>query len=213
MAAIRDTQNGRRYGQVQFVNEVVDFISTAQGRQPCYDLLIALRAQQRGIAPSVTSVTMGEVPGVPKELQGRTFEIVDGESDAEKSDRQFREDRYLKPEEAADLLRVDARTVKRWAQSGKLAGFRTPGGHWRISEGSVRAMQRGDQSTGSLARPMIAAVAVAEIDLGPCAVCGDPMLAGEEYVSVIDVSVDGTITEVSNQHAGCHPGEHDARYA
>lgn len=213
MAAIFDAQNGRRYGQVQFVNAVVDFITTVEGREPCYALLDALRALQEGVAPSVTSITLGHVRGVPKQLQGSKYELVDGESDAEKSDRRFREDRYLKPEEAADLLRVDARTVKRWAQSGKLAGFRTPGGHWRISAGSVRAMQRSDQSTGSLARPMIAAVAVAEIDLGPCAVCGDPMLAGEDYVSAIDVSVDGTITKVSNQHSGCHPSEHDARYA
>jgi len=203
MAAIRDRQSGKRFGQVQFVNEVVDFITTAEGRQPCYDLLDALQAQQGGVAPSVVSVTLGEVRGVPKELQGRTFEIVEGESDAEKVDREWREDRYLKPQEAAARLRVDARTVKRWAQSGRLAGFRTPGGHWRISGESVRAMQRGDQPTHIEAGPMTTAVAVAEIDLGPCAVCGDPMLAGEEYVSVIEVSVDGTITKVSNQHATC----------
>ena len=78
--------------------------------------------------------------------------LVDGESDAEKFDSDWREAKYLKPQEAAELLRVDARTVKRWAQSGKLNGFRTPGGHWRISEGSVRAMQRGNQSTGLLSK-------------------------------------------------------------
>ena len=196
MPAIRDTQNGRRYGQVQFVNEVVDFISTAQGRQPCYDLLDGLQARQSGAALSDTAVTLGEVPGVPKELQGRTFEIVDGESDAEKFDREWREAKYLKPQEAAALLRVDARTVKRWAQQGKLDGFRTPGGHWRIDEEAVRRMLHGRG-------PMTTDVAAAEIDLGPCAVCGAPMLAGDEYVSVIETSANGTITKVGNQHAAC----------
>ena len=46
MAAILDVQNGRRYGQVQFVNEVVDYIATAAGRRPCYDLLEGLQARQ-----------------------------------------------------------------------------------------------------------------------------------------------------------------------
>lgn len=202
MPAIRDTQNDRRYGQVQFVNEVVDFISTAQGRQPCYDLLDGLQARQSGAALSDTAVTLGEVPGVPKELQGRTFEIVDGESDAEKFDREWREAKYLKPQEAAALLRVDARTVKRWAQQGKLGGFRTPGGHWRIDEESLRKMQSGDHvHVGE--RELITAVAIAEVDLGACGVCSVPVLAGEEYVSVVQVSVDGTITRVSNNHAGC----------
>ena len=68
--------------------------------------------------------------------------LVDGESDAAKRDREFREARYLRPQEAATLLRVDARTVKRWAHQGKLTGFRTPGGHWRIAESSVRAIQQ-----------------------------------------------------------------------
>jgi len=140
---------------------------------------------------------------VPNELQGRTFDFVDGECDAEKFDREWREAKYLKPQEAAALLRVDARTVKRWAQQGKLDGFRTPGGHWRIERESLRRMQQQRQPTRLEGSRLATAVAVAEVDLGPCAVCGDPMLAEEEYVSVIEVSVDGTITKVSNQHATC----------
>jgi excisionase family DNA binding protein len=201
VAAILDIQNGRRYGQVQFVNEVVDYITTAEGRQPCYDLLETLQARQESIAnsaSSTTSVTLGNVRGIPEQLQGRTFEIVDGESDAEKLDRQWRKATYLKPQEAAALLRVDGRTVKRWAQQGKLDGFRTPGGHWRIDEEAVRRMLHGRG-------PMTTDVAVAEIDLGPCAVCGAPMLAGDEYVSVIETSANGTITKVSNRHAACAP--------
>jgi excisionase family DNA binding protein len=56
---------------------------------------------------------------------------------------------YLKPAEIAAMLRVNARTVKRWAQQGKLDGFQTPGGHWRITEESVWAMQR----SGATERP------------------------------------------------------------
>ena len=47
MAAILDAQNGKRFGQVQFVNEVVDFITTAEGRQPCYDLLDGLHSDRQ----------------------------------------------------------------------------------------------------------------------------------------------------------------------
>ena len=203
MAAILDTQNGKRFGQVQFVNEVVDFITTAEGRQPCYDLLDGLHSKHAGRPSVVSAITLGDVSGVPKHLRGNTYLLVDGESDAEKFDSEWREAKYLKPQEAAGLLRVDARTVKRWAQIGKLAGFRTPGGHWRIDQEAVQRMQRGGQ-------PMTTAASVAEIDAGRCAVCAEAILAGEECVSVIAVSVDGTITKVSNQHATC-PGTHPPR--
>jgi len=196
VAAILDRQSGKRYGQVQFLNEVVDFITSGEGRQPCYDLLDGLHSMQAGRPSAVSVVTLGDEPGIPKHLRGSTYLLVDGESDAEKFDREWRAAKYLKPQEAAELLRVEARTVKRWAQIGKLAGFRTPGGHWRIDEEAVRRMQHGGQ-------PMTTAASVAEIDLGPCAVCTEPILAGEEYVSVIEASVDGTITKVSNQHATC----------
>lgn len=45
----------------------------------------------------------------------------------------------LTPREVAGLLRVDPKTVTRWARSGKLASIRTPGGHRRYSESEVRA--------------------------------------------------------------------------
>ena len=48
-------------------------------------------------------------------------------------------------------------------------------------------------------------VSVAEIDLGPCAVCGGPMLAGDEYLSLIEAFADGKISKVSNRHAACAP--------
>ena len=147
MAAILDRQNGRRYGQVQFINEVVDFIRSSEGRGPCYRLLEGLQAKRTGLVPSVISVTLPDVPGVPPYLEGNTYDLVDGESDAEAPDREWRGARrwpeYLKPSEAAKLLRVDAKTVKRWLQKGKLTGFQTPGGHWRVSQESVHELQRG----------------------------------------------------------------------
>lgn len=122
MSAILDAQTGRRFGRVQFVNDVVDFIGSREGRQPCYDLL----------DHKVETVTLDD---------GRGFEWVPGESDAERHDRAFRNVTYLKPSEVAAIFRVDARTVKRWLVSGSLNGFQTPGGHWRISEESVQALQ------------------------------------------------------------------------
>lgn len=42
--------------------------------------------------------------------------------------------------EVADRFRVGQRTVYRWLESGKLQGFQTPGGHWRIRVDSVMAL-------------------------------------------------------------------------
>lgn len=40
---------------------------------------------------------------------------------------------YLKPSEAAELLRVEPGTVRSWAQSGRLRSTTTPGGHRRFA--------------------------------------------------------------------------------
>lgn len=57
----------------------------------------------------------------------------------------------LTPAEVAQLLRVDPKTVTRWARAGKLSSIRTPGGHRRYSETEVRSFltswqEAGDQS-------------------------------------------------------------------
>lgn len=52
-------------------------------------------------------------------------------------------DRLLTPAEVASLFRVDPKTVSRWAESGRLKGFRTPGGHWRFRESDVRKVLHG----------------------------------------------------------------------
>jgi excisionase family DNA binding protein len=206
MVAILDRQNGRRYGRVQFMNEVVDFIRSAEGRRPCYELLDALEAMRAGELAETVSATLADDAGIPPYLRGATYDLVEGESDAERFDRRFREEQhttavsaeYLKPSEAAALLRVNARTVKRWAQEGRLRGFQTPGGHWRIAADSVRGLRQTTSGRTAATDP-----AVAEIDLGPCASCGLPILAGQQFVSLVDVAPDGPLTAVRNVHVEC----------
>jgi len=43
------------------------------------------------------------------------------------------------------MLRVDPKTVTRWARGGKLSSIRTPGGHRRYSENEVRGFLNGWQ--------------------------------------------------------------------
>lgn len=50
------------------------------------------------------------------------------------------EDALLTPAEVAKLFRVDPKTVTRWAARGRLASFRTPGGHRRFRESEVRKL-------------------------------------------------------------------------
>lgn len=49
-------------------------------------------------------------------------------------------DALLTPAEVATMFRVDAKTVTRWAQAGKLSTVRTLGGHRRYREAEVRAL-------------------------------------------------------------------------
>ena len=48
------------------------------------------------------------------------------------------DNRLLTPAEVAAMLRVDPKTVTRWARGGKLSSIRTPGGHRRYSEAEVK---------------------------------------------------------------------------
>lgn len=49
-------------------------------------------------------------------------------------------DRLLKPGEVAELMRVDPKTVTRWAKAGRMESVRTPGGHHRFRESLVRRL-------------------------------------------------------------------------
>jgi len=53
-------------------------------------------------------------------------------------------DRLLKPEQAAELMVVSARTVKKWLREGKLRGLKV-GGMWRLTESEVRRFIYGDE--------------------------------------------------------------------
>lgn len=46
----------------------------------------------------------------------------------------------MSPGEVARLLRVDPKTVSRWASQGKLHSVRTPGGHRRFFAEEVHRM-------------------------------------------------------------------------
>lgn len=50
------------------------------------------------------------------------------------------DDILLTPAEVATLFKVDAKTVTRWANSGKLTSIRTLGGHRRYKQAEVRAL-------------------------------------------------------------------------
>ena len=73
MFAILDKQTGMRYGQAHFINEVVDFIRSDKGRAPCYELIEGLIAKREGRSPTVRTMTLGDVQGVPSYLRGRTY--------------------------------------------------------------------------------------------------------------------------------------------
>ena len=49
----------------------------------------------------------------------------------------------LTPAEVAAMLRVDPKTVTRWAKAGKLSSIRTLGGHRRYRESEVRKLLEG----------------------------------------------------------------------
>ena len=46
----------------------------------------------------------------------------------------------ISPDEAAQLLSVDARTIRRWCDTGRLAGEKQ-GRFWRVDAGSVEALK------------------------------------------------------------------------
>jgi excisionase family DNA binding protein len=45
---------------------------------------------------------------------------------------------YLTTFEAAKLISVTPDSILKWIKSGKLAAFRTPGGHYRINIDNIK---------------------------------------------------------------------------
>jgi len=66
------------------------------------------------------------------------------------------EDRILTASEVARVFRVDAKTVTRWANQGRIPCFRTLGGHRRFVEADILAAR-----TAALAGPAAEPEAVA----------------------------------------------------
>lgn len=50
----------------------------------------------------------------------------------------------LTPAEVAALFGVDPKTVSRWVNAGKLASFRTPGGHHRFHLADILPLLKGE---------------------------------------------------------------------
>lgn len=49
-------------------------------------------------------------------------------------------DRLLTPGEVAAMLRVDPKSVTRWARAGRITSVRTLGGHRRYYEAEIREL-------------------------------------------------------------------------
>jgi excisionase family DNA binding protein len=50
----------------------------------------------------------------------------------------------MTPSEVAEVLRVDAKTVTRWAERGLVRSIKTPGGHNRFYRTDIDAIVNGE---------------------------------------------------------------------
>jgi excisionase family DNA binding protein len=50
----------------------------------------------------------------------------------------------MTPSEVAKVLRVDSKTVTRWAERGLIRAIKTPGGHNRFFADDIRAIVNGE---------------------------------------------------------------------
>lgn len=66
--------------------------------------------------------------------------------------------RWVSLGRACELLGVNQSTVRRWADSGKIRCFRTPGGHRRLAEADLIAMTRGAGGGGDLAAAAVSRI-------------------------------------------------------
>jgi excisionase family DNA binding protein len=57
------------------------------------------------------------------------------------------EEKLMTPREVAAILRVDPKTVTRWADTATLTAIRTPGGQRRYRESELRALLSGGTAT------------------------------------------------------------------
>lgn len=52
----------------------------------------------------------------------------------------------MTPGEVASLLRVDPKTVTRWAKNGRIPSARTPGGHRRFYRADIEKIMNGENA-------------------------------------------------------------------
>ena len=91
------------------------------------------------------------------------------------------EDNSLTPREAARLMGISYPAIKKWILDGKLKTVRTPGGHHRLSESSLRSYLAADQlKPASVSRERYRRIS------------GRNQLAGK----VVSVRVEGLLAEV-----------------
>ena len=91
------------------------------------------------------------------------------------------EDNSLTPREAARLMGISYPTIKKWILEGKLKTVRTPGGHHRLSESSLRSYLAADQlKPASVSRERYRRIS------------GRNQLAGK----VVSVRIEGLLAEV-----------------
>jgi excisionase family DNA binding protein len=50
----------------------------------------------------------------------------------------------MTPSEVGEALRVDTKTVTRWAERGLLFSIKTPGGHNRFRKADIEAIMNGE---------------------------------------------------------------------
>ncbi len=91
------------------------------------------------------------------------------------------EDNSLTPREAARLIGISYPTIKKWILDGKLKTIRTPGGHHRLSESSLRTYLAADRlKPSSVSRERYRRIS------------GRNQLAGK----VVSVRIEGLLAEV-----------------
>jgi len=62
--------------------------------------------------------------------------------------------RYLTTGRVGQMLEVSPAAIKKWIRQGKLAAFRTPGGHFRILAGEFERFRRNHGFTTTAAEPL-----------------------------------------------------------